>query len=1448
MNMIRAAVILFSVSYGIAAQSPYPNLPLAFERQGEGPGSRYLARGRGFGISIENGRATLGIRPQSGRPGSVVSLEFAGRAPRLAIPGPELPGKVNYIRGADPHRWQFGLPTYSRVTWRDTYPGIDVAWYGDQRQLEFDLLLHPGADPSQIRMKFRGASRISVAPDGLLAVDNFRLPPPVIYQESGGARKTIQGRYRLLPNRDVTFRLDPYDRSQPLVIDPTIVYAAQLGGGIDDTYGFGIAVDPDGNAYVAGTTYASDFPTANAAYPLWQGGADGFVTKINSSGTAMVYSTFVGGSGTDAFYSIAVDSSRSAYVVGYSNSPDFPTVNAYQSSSTDKHDTAVVLKLNPSGGLAWSTFLGDNSYGYGIAVDPNGNAYAAGYVEGSGTLPLTAGVSNSTHANEDAFVAKFSSTGSLLYATYVGGAGTDLGTSVAADAAGNAYLIGSTDSASFSRAPAGGAQPVLRGSQSAFIAKLNPTGTALLYFTFLGGSSYEDGSAIAVDASGNAYVAGDTLSSDFPATTGLPGGLNGVQNGFVAKLNNTGSAFLYARVLGGNRVDTIAGLAIDTAGNAYVGGNTNSNTFPVASAVQPAPPGNGTSLFATSNSGASWSPLDSHIPGAVTGFSPDPGAAGVLVAATQGGVYRTTNSGASWNLVSQVSSLSLSRSPANSATLYGISCGASLQSTDGGLTWKNAGISGSCPNAILADPLTAATAYAYDALSTVYGGPYKTTDGGATWNLSNTGLPSPANIYSMVAASDGALYVDLLNQGVYKSADHGATWVSVGPGNVPAAIHGLAAAPGNPLVLYKSTASTSILKTTDGGTRWVTAGILPSAAGALAVSPANPLTVYAATQNPPGVYVSTDGGATWNPSGAGLGPAVPTQFIFSPAGNGTAYALAPVTTSGFAAKINPTGAGLVWSTYLGGFSDSVANDIAASPAGDAFVTGYNEGPLRVTSSALPGSASAYNSLVVRLTDSTAACTYAISPSAQVVYSTLQTLAYSVLAPSGCAWTFTSSNPSWAAVVAPGSGAGTGQAYVVASPNLTGAVRTATLTAGGQPASLTQAPSSCSYGLNSPGTSIGGSGGPLAVNVTATAGCPWSVVNSYPFAITVVSGGAGTGNGTVNLTVGTSGTSGTATFNLLIAGLPYAITQSGPPQSLSVVAPNPAAGSGTSASFTFAFTDSRGWQDLDVVDILVNNFLDGRHACYLAYSVTSSALYLVDDAGDAGGPFAGSLAPGSTARIQNSQCSVALTSATGGVNTFTLTLNISFTASFGGNKVLYAAARDHELNNTNWQAMAVWQAPFTSPVTITVGSPNPTRGSAPSGTAQTFVIPLTDTKGAADIGIVDVLINNFLDGRQACYVAYAAASNSLLLVDDLGDAGGPFAGAMVLNGQGSIQNSQCLISGAGSSVESSGNTLTLTLNVTFKSAFAGNRIFYIAGRDQAGANNTDWQAVGTWSVQ
>lgn len=301
---------------------------------------------------------------------------------------------------------------------------------------------------------------------------------------------------------------------------------------------------------------------------------------------------------------------------------------------------------------------------------------------------------------------------------------------------------------------------------------------------------------------------------------------------------------------------------------------------------------------------------------------------------------------------------------------------------------------------------------------------------------------------------------------------------------------------------------------------------------------------------------------------------------------------------------------------------------------------------------------------------------------------------------------------------------------------------------------------------------------------------------------------------------------------------------------SVTSTSPTSGNTAAQSFTFTFSHSAGYQSLSVVNVLINNFLDGRRACFLAYSVPASTLYLVDDAGDAGGPFAGGVVLGNPGTaIQNSQCLVNLTSAAGSGNTLTLVLNIAFKAAFGGNKIQYLAARDSLGGNTDWQGVGVWQAPPGPAGQITVTSLTPARAAAGSGTVQTLSAALTDSKGTGDFGVINVLANRFIDGRQACYLAYAVSSNTLYLVDDAGDAGGPFAGGMVLNGSpGTIQNSQCSISGTGSSAASSGNTLTLTLNVTFNAAFAGNRIVWVAGRDAAGGNNTDWQAMGTATVQ
>jgi hypothetical protein len=307
-----------------------------------------------------------------------------------------------------------------------------------------------------------------------------------------------------------------------------------------------------------------------------------------------------------------------------------------------------------------------------------------------------------------------------------------------------------------------------------------------------------------------------------------------------------------------------------------------------------------------------------------------------------------------------------------------------------------------------------------------------------------------------------------------------------------------------------------------------------------------------------------------------------------------------------------------------------------------------------------------------------------------------------------------------------------------------------------------------------------------------------------------------------------------------------ITGSGP----AVLTPISSGTAGSSANFTFQFNDGGNASSLSVVNVLINDSLDGRHACYLAYVNATSTLILVDDAGDAGGPYAGSVTTGNpNTVIQNSQCAVSLLSVTSNLQTLTLNLNITFKSGFGGNHIQYLAARDNAGNNTGWQAMGVWQAPPAPSGVITVKSASPSPAASPGGYPQTFTFTLTDTKGASDIGILNVLANNFIDGRAACYLAYVVSSNSLLLVDDAGDAGGPFAGSMVLNGSAAtIQNSQCSINGAASSVTAAGDTLQLTLAITFQSGLTGSHVIWLAGRDAAGANNTGWQAMATGSVQ
>jgi hypothetical protein len=486
-------------------------------------------------------------------------MKLTGLAPQTA--------EVNYLRGPDQHRWHTGIPTYGAVAYVDAYPGIDLKFYGAGRQLEYDVIVHPGAALSRVRFKYQGIKGLEITPDGDLAVllpDGGSLvqKKPVIYQLIDGIRVPREGGFKLAPGKDAhgySFEVASYDKRFLLIIDPVVLYSTYLGGSAYDV-GNAIAVDKNGNAYITGCTFSSDFPTKGAYDSYLYGNSDVFVTKLDAAG-ALVYSTYLGGYGSEEGYGIAVDGDGNVYVTGYTDSSSFPTRNAWQSSRKGSTD-AFLTKLNPGGNaLVYSTYLGDNydDAGYGIAVDSAGNAYVAGESFSPDTL-------------YNAFVAKFNNSGSQVYRTYLGGAGDDSGFGIAVDKNGNAYVTGATKSTNFP-VTANVLQTKFGGGSDAFVAKLNNAGS-VVYSTYLGGSLEDKGYGIAVDNSGNAYVTGTTYSNDFPLKSPYQSSKKGNSDAFVAKLNTTGTALIYSTYLGQGNDDEGYGIALDRTGAAYITGWT----------------------------------------------------------------------------------------------------------------------------------------------------------------------------------------------------------------------------------------------------------------------------------------------------------------------------------------------------------------------------------------------------------------------------------------------------------------------------------------------------------------------------------------------------------------------------------------------------------------------------------------------------------------------------------------------------------------------------------------------------------------------------------------------------------------------------------------------------------------------------------------------------------
>jgi hypothetical protein len=616
------------------AWKSYGALPMSFEvNQGQADSNvRFLARGPGYTIFLSPGEATLALqssqpdrqssgKPQPKPPTRVLSMKIEGANPSATANALDrLPGVSNYITGNDPSRWHTNIPTYKKVQFEEVRPGVDLVYYGNQRQLEYDFLLAPGVAPQSLAMTFQG-SKAAIDSHGDLVFSStdgqMTFHRPVAYQadNSNPAKKRyLEASYVLRGHNRVGFKVANYDPHQPLIIDPSLSYSTYLGGSGGDT-GNAIALDALFDAYITGSTSSSNFPksapTGSSPYQGSYGGdTDAFITKLRYDGEAIIYSTYLGGNNYDIGQGIGVDSSADVYVVGSTSSANFPTTaSAFQTTYGGNTD-AFVSKLDPSGSkLLFSSFLGgsDIDYGLALALDPSGNVFVTGSTQ-STDFPTVKPVQSGNSGNGDAFVAEIDTnlpqTQQLVYSTYLGGSSADSGQGIAVDAGDNAYVTGFTFSTNF---PIYNAyQTSNAGSVDAFITVVSAGGGSVAFSTYLGGSGDDRAWGIALDSVNDIFVAGSSYTACTPATTittkcnplstfpTSPGAFQtfttkqapGYPVAFVAEMNHFGSALLYSTLLGGSLSDVASGVAVDTAGDAYVTGYTTSSDFPTANAIQ----------------------------------------------------------------------------------------------------------------------------------------------------------------------------------------------------------------------------------------------------------------------------------------------------------------------------------------------------------------------------------------------------------------------------------------------------------------------------------------------------------------------------------------------------------------------------------------------------------------------------------------------------------------------------------------------------------------------------------------------------------------------------------------------------------------------------------------------------------------------------------------------